>query len=852
MKMKLFFAVMFVVAINNNLFAAKTTVNTLATLITAYSNANPGDTIVVANGTYDWGEINLVNNNSTSTSAWIVVKAQNISSVIFTGSTYIKFSGIRIRIDGFKFANGNAGTNPVVSFRASTSELADYSRVSNITIDNYNTLSADTTAENEWIGLYGVRNRVDHCNFINKSNPRATVVVWFSTATFPDKSISTYHLIDSNYFSGRTYMGGNGGETIRIGVGNNSKTDGYNVIEYNLFEGLSQTEPEIISNKSYHNTYRYNTFKNCNGGLTLRMGRYCDVYGNYFIVDDATKTESYGVRIIDKGHRVFNNYFEGLLGDENSLTSMRAPIIIYNGSFASADSTNPGVLNGEYFPADSALVAYNTAVNCRNGAAVRLGYIGGGSNTYQAVGIKLANNIFKMSNGQIVDLNAANTSLTYSAEGNLYNSPDGLGISNSSGFTSNSLNFGSRSNGILVPPTSAVQDASVNTSSYSSMLGGIDAQRQTRSAIYDIGCDELNGTGSVLTGPLDSSKVGVGNSLQYAAQTITFPTLPFKSVGDADFAPGATASSGLTVTYTSSNPSVATIISNKIHVVGSGVTVITASQLGNDYFDAASNVSQNFIVRTNYSYTPSNATILFGSGCKCKVGNLVTNNTSYYTVSSTTSGTRKVDWYGSVIINQPASSVNKITINYDGKNSASKTQVLYLYNWSTSSWTQIDSRTVSTTDVTINKVQTTTPANFVSPTGEIRLRVYSTGGTTNYVCSGDWMQFIVESSALPGTSKIASSNNVNNFNNAISQEVVFKSNAQKSENSIDYYLNKESNVAVRLFDENGNLLRSIKEGKDKPGGHQVTFKTNELKPGIYQIQLKAGKFTKSVKFNIEK
>ena len=109
------------------------------------------------------------------------------------------------------------------------------------------------------------------------------------------------------------------------------------------------------------------------------------------------------------------------------------------------------------------------------------------------------------------------------------------------------------------------------------------------------------GTGSVLTGPLDSSKVGVGNSVQYAAQTITFATLPFKSVGDADFIPGATASSGLAVTYTSSNPAVATIVNNKIHVVGSGLSVITASQSGNDFYDAAISVSQNFIVRTNYT-----------------------------------------------------------------------------------------------------------------------------------------------------------------------------------------------------------------------------------------------------------
>ena len=117
-------------------------------------------------------------------------------------------------------------------------------------------------------------------------------------------------------------------------------------------------------------------------------------------------------------------------------------------------------------------------------------------------------------------------------------------------------------------------------------------------------------------------------------------------------------------------------------------------------------------MRTNYSYTPSNATVLYGTACKCKIGNLVTNNASYYTVNSTTSGTRKVDWYGSVNINQSSSSVNKITINYDGNNSVSKTQNLYLYNWMTSTWTQIDTRTVSTNDVTINKVQTSTPVNY--------------------------------------------------------------------------------------------------------------------------------------------
>lgn len=79
-------------------------------------------------------------------------------------------------------------------------------------------------------------------------------------------------------------------------------------------------------------------------------------------------------------------------------------------------------------------------------------------------------------------------------------------------------------------------------------------------------------------------------------QTITFGVMPTKKLGDADFATGASASSGLPVTLTSSNPGVATIVDGKVHVVGSGVVTITASQEGNDAFAAASNVAQTLTV----------------------------------------------------------------------------------------------------------------------------------------------------------------------------------------------------------------------------------------------------------------
>ncbi|RYZ48816.1 MAG: hypothetical protein EOP49_17685, partial [Sphingobacteriales bacterium] len=79
-----------------------------------------------------------------------------------------------------------------------------------------------------------------------------------------------------------------------------------------------------------------------------------------------------------------------------------------------------------------------------------------------------------------------------------------------------------------------------------------------------------------------------------ASQTITFGPLADKSTADADFALTATASSGLPVSYTSSDPGVATITApNTLNIVGAGNTTITASQAGDDNYLPATSVDQN-------------------------------------------------------------------------------------------------------------------------------------------------------------------------------------------------------------------------------------------------------------------
>jgi hypothetical protein len=79
-------------------------------------------------------------------------------------------------------------------------------------------------------------------------------------------------------------------------------------------------------------------------------------------------------------------------------------------------------------------------------------------------------------------------------------------------------------------------------------------------------------------------------------QTITFSSLSNKKLGDAPFKLNASSSAGLTISYSSSDETVATVSNDTVTVKGLGTTSITASQNGNDTFLAATNISQQLTI----------------------------------------------------------------------------------------------------------------------------------------------------------------------------------------------------------------------------------------------------------------
>ena len=90
---------------------------------------------------------------------------------------------------------------------------------------------------------------------------------------------------------------------------------------------------------------------------------------------------------------------------------------------------------------------------------------------------------------------------------------------------------------------------------------------------------------------------------QSTPQVILFNAFSEKRYGDGDFLLTATSSSGLEVTYSSADTSIAEVYKDsndgnrwklKINAVGS--VIITASQAGNEFFDEAVPISQNLVI----------------------------------------------------------------------------------------------------------------------------------------------------------------------------------------------------------------------------------------------------------------
>ncbi|QWX84597.1 DUF4957 domain-containing protein [Cellulophaga sp. HaHaR_3_176] len=308
----------------------------------AVANAKPGSTITLANGI--WKDSELVFEGKGTKEKPIKLTVEEKGKVTLEGQSNLQLAGDFLIVEGLVFKNGYTPTNSVISFRKNRDEMATNSRLTECVIDNFN--NPERHVQDYWVTIYGKNNRIDHNHITGKKNLGVTMIVGLDTK----ESIENNHKIDHNYFGPRPTFGNNGGETLRIGTSHNALENSNTLVESNYFDRCNG-EHEIISNKSCQNIFKYNTFFECTGTLTMRHGNETLVDGNVFIGNGKPSTG--GVRVINEKQTVINNYHIGLTGYR-----FRGAFVMMNGV--------PNSPPNRYVPVIESKVNNNTFIDCDN------------------------------------------------------------------------------------------------------------------------------------------------------------------------------------------------------------------------------------------------------------------------------------------------------------------------------------------------------------------------------------------------------------------------------------------------------------------------------------------------------
>ncbi|SEG66944.1 chondroitinase-B domain-containing protein [Paenibacillus sp. UNC499MF] len=368
-------------------------VSTSAELAAALKNASAGQTIVLADGSYTVSGSNtsiLIENKNGTEANPITIKSANRGKAVITGSaTFEVKNSSYVTIEGLKFTNS-----------ADKGVLLNGSHHIRLT---RNTFALPARGKDTiWLQVSGTNshhNQIDRNDFGNKTDTNPLIAYEGDG----QGNISQHDVIEYNYFHDVGPWVDNGKETIRLGLSKISLSDGFNKIQYNLFEN-TDGEPEIVSVKSSNNTVRYNTFKTSKGGLTSRHGHSNSFYGNFFL-GDGVETKQAGIRFYGNDHKIYNNYMENLT---------ESAIILDNGNYDGGTGGYPSNPSEDDLKAQwriyRAQVVNNTIVNSTTGIVV------GSGKAFTPVDSRVANNIVKNSSGILYN-EAAATNTVF--EGNI-------------------------------------------------------------------------------------------------------------------------------------------------------------------------------------------------------------------------------------------------------------------------------------------------------------------------------------------------------------------------------------------------------------------------------------------------
>ncbi|MEI6894585.1 MAG: chondroitinase-B domain-containing protein [Colwellia sp.] len=282
----------------------------------AIENATAGDSIVLKNGTYKDIEIEFYGEGTKEQP--ITLKAETAGKVFIEGLSNIEMAGHYLVVKDLHFRNGYTPTRALIRFKIDDDRIAFNSKFTNNVIEEFTQL--DRRVTDRWIELWGQHNELSNNHIVGKSNSGPTIMVELDGS----QHFNNHHQIINNHFGPRPRRGGPRGETLQIGNSYTSMTPSHTNVENNFFDRCNG-EVEVISSKSNYNQFKNNVFFESEGSLVLRHGNFATIDGNVFIGDGDSKYFG-GIRVVNTGHSITNNYFYKLKGE-----NFRGAIAVMNG-----------------------------------------------------------------------------------------------------------------------------------------------------------------------------------------------------------------------------------------------------------------------------------------------------------------------------------------------------------------------------------------------------------------------------------------------------------------------------------------------------------------------------------------
>jgi hypothetical protein len=319
-----------------------------AALGTALASAQPGDCLLLADGAFVFPEITA----RGTADAPITVRALHRGQARVTSGSIAVRGAAYLTLDGLDFtSSGNITFNNVDHARLTRSRI-----------------HPDEQRDVDWVDIQGTSHhvRIDHDDFGPKKVMGNMLMLGGSKG-----QVVQHNQIDHNYFHDIQYGGGNGWETIRMGLSGLAPSKGFNTIELNLFRATAG-DPETISVKSSDNVLRYNTLRSNPGELVLRHGNRNQVYGNYILGEGNAKAG--GIRVCGADHRIYNNY----------LADVRSGAAIF---LEGGDGDGTDVPGRQHYRVYRTQVVNNTVV----GGRIQIG----GAHPLEPIDCTIANNLVR-------------------------------------------------------------------------------------------------------------------------------------------------------------------------------------------------------------------------------------------------------------------------------------------------------------------------------------------------------------------------------------------------------------------------------------------------------------------------